>query len=157
MYTIVSRLISVVGLGLVSAVTVYVLTKSKRNIGSTTANRRFLAREFHFTVSLVSMNVIYVVMVTPLSVLALIATVNRYSAEVSADFVKFIDVVYSYTLYGPYLYEALHFFIYLAFNKMFRQEIVNTVLGRTVSMETKPAPHANGAQAWSFYFTPRRK
>jgi hypothetical protein len=101
------------------------LIKSKRR--TTSSERKISSKEVHFAVSIVAQNFIYFISISPYTVLAAIQLRNVFAAP-SAEYVNQINTLYSFAILLIYIYESLPFFINLAFNKLFRSEVISIVL-----------------------------
>jgi hypothetical protein len=101
------------------------LVKSRQNVDRT---KKLPGRLINFAVSLVAQNVIFFVMTLPHVIVSTLQLVNTLTGQ-TGDLANFVNVVASFSVWGAYSYEALPFFMNLAFNKIFRGEILSILCG----------------------------
>jgi hypothetical protein len=117
--TILNRIIPAVFNTCMSIVIIQSLVRSKRNVDPT---KKISPKMINFAVSLVAQNVIFIAMATPTAIVSALQISNTLT-EATGDYVNYINVLYSFCVWGSYSYEALPFFMNLVFNRCFRNEI----------------------------------
>jgi hypothetical protein len=96
------------------------LIKSRR---SSNRHHKISSREIHFAISLIAQNFIFFTAALPYTTLASIQLRNLFTTP-SADYVSLINSLYSFSIWLMAFYECIPFFINLAFNKLFRAELL---------------------------------
>jgi hypothetical protein len=111
-YYFIIRLVPMAPIFILNTLLIISLVKSKLRLKLT----RSLRREYLFGITLMSMNILYLIMSVPFVSMFVISNLNR----------DFYYLMYEdFTVWTMYLYESFHFLYNILFNKMFRNEIKN--------------------------------
>ena len=86
--------------------------------------RRTNKREFHFISSIISMNCIFFIFYTPLSVVYVVFDIYKFNSSTSATQTATVQLIYNITSVISYIYSTLPFFINLFFNKLFKNQVL---------------------------------
>ena len=100
--------------------------KSSKNVGNQTALSR---KETHFTIAVIASDVYFLLMNFPLSIFYIFYDINLYSGafDVTSPFSS--KYLVANTVFSDFSFceQTFSFFMYLAFNKLFRNEILSIV------------------------------
>jgi hypothetical protein len=108
-----------------SVVIIYCLVKSKRHVDS---SKNLPKRLITFAISLIAQNAVYFIMVTPHAVSSALQIRNTLTGQ-TGSFVNLTGALNNLFIWGVYSYEAFPFFLNLAFNRLFREEIFTIFKG----------------------------
>ena len=86
--------------------------------------RRTKRREFHFIFTTISMNIIFTLFFTPLSITYIIRILYKYNSSSTAIQIATIQLVYNVNSALSFIYNALPFLINLLFNKLFKNQVI---------------------------------
>lgn len=101
------------------------LVKSKKRVGNK-GNKSLSRKEYYFALSLLANNFIFIVLTFPSAILVVFSVCN-YFVPTSPDWINFITVLFNISTWGNFIYISLPFFNNLAFNKIFRSELLNSM------------------------------
>ena len=124
--SIFGRLIPSIANMIMNGLIIHALVRSKRNVSN---NHRISVKEYSFAFSLIAQNFIFFLLTLPQIILNILQIYSTFTNP-SSVYNSIITVVWSIVSVGIFIFESMHFFMQLAFNRIFRAEFKEIVFCR---------------------------
>ena len=130
--------------------------KSKKLVVAT-QNSEFSRKETHFTLAVIACDVYFLLINFPLSIFYIFYDIYYYSGTFDVDPLLFNKYLFANAVFSDFsfLVQTLPFFMYLTFNKLFRNEFLY-VLSRVTFVQSLSRFHFASSQTHPFSNTPNR-
>ena len=149
--------IPLVFLMVINVLTIRIMMRSRRRVSGSSDKQFYSAKERQFTVTVLTLNGIFFLLNFPLSIYWILNSIfNYFPTSVSARFLANLNLFYIISLSMAYFYHALTFFINIAFNSIFRQEI-RRIVYRVVNVRLPDSSTGTTAEVTKSFKTNDKK
>lgn len=115
------------------------LNQSKRRV---LAQNQSQSKENTFAFSIICQNFVFLILTLPIVIVSVIQIVVSLKNQTYTTYGAMINTLVSFCGWGTFFFEAFVFPIQLAFNKLFRAELLD-MLGCKISFLVRQLPHTN--------------